>query len=55
MLLILSDLDRQKICPKMDLILDVVTYRSIFDYKRTLSPKGIYVMLGGGSWIFGKV
>jgi len=33
-----------------DLILDVVTYRSIFDYKRVLSPKGIYVMLGGGSW-----
>ena len=33
-----------------DLILDVVTYRSIFDYKRALSPKGIYVMLGGGSW-----
>jgi NADPH:quinone reductase-like Zn-dependent oxidoreductase len=33
-----------------DLILDVVTYRSIFDYKRALSPKGNYVMLGGGSW-----
>ena len=35
---------------RYDLILDVVTYRSIFDYKRILSPKGIYVMLGGGSW-----
>jgi NADPH:quinone reductase-like Zn-dependent oxidoreductase len=35
---------------RYDLILDVVTYRSIFDYKRLLSPKGIYVMLGGGSW-----
>ena len=33
-----------------DLILDVVTYRSIFDYKRALSPNGIYVMLGGGSY-----
>jgi NADPH:quinone reductase-like Zn-dependent oxidoreductase len=33
-----------------DLILDVVTYRSIFDYKRVLSPMGIYVMLGGGSY-----
>jgi NADPH:quinone reductase-like Zn-dependent oxidoreductase len=33
-----------------DLILDVVTYRSIFDYKRVLSPKGNYVMLGGGSY-----
>ena len=36
---------------RYDLILDVVTYRSIFDWhKRALSPKGIYVMLGGGSW-----
>ena len=33
-----------------DLILDVVTYRSIFDYKRALGPKGIYVMLGGGDY-----
>jgi NADPH:quinone reductase-like Zn-dependent oxidoreductase len=33
-----------------DLILDVVTYHSIFDYRRVLSPNGIYVMLGGGSW-----
>jgi NADPH:quinone reductase-like Zn-dependent oxidoreductase len=32
-----------------DLILDVVTYRSIFNYKCVLSPNGIYVMLGGGS------
>ncbi len=35
---------------RYDLILDVVTYRSIFEYRRSLSPKGIYVMLGGGSW-----
>jgi NADPH:quinone reductase-like Zn-dependent oxidoreductase len=35
---------------RYDLILDVAAYRSIFDYKRVLSPKGIYVMLGGGSW-----
>ncbi len=35
---------------RYDLILDVVTYCSIFGYKRVLSPKGIYVMLGGGSW-----
>ena len=33
-----------------DLILDVLTYRSIFDYKRILIPGGIYVMLGGGSY-----
>jgi NADPH:quinone reductase-like Zn-dependent oxidoreductase len=33
-----------------DIILDVVTYRSLFDYRRALTPNGIYVMLGGGSW-----
>ncbi len=30
-----------------DLILDVVVYRSMFDYKRALGPKGIFVMIGG--------
>ncbi|MFJ5712987.1 NAD(P)-dependent alcohol dehydrogenase [Neobacillus sp. NPDC093127] len=30
-----------------DLILDVVGTRSIFDYKRSLNPKGKYVMVGG--------
>ncbi len=30
-----------------DLILDVVAHRSIFDYKRALSPTGIYVVIGG--------
>ena len=30
-----------------DLILDVKTNRSIFDYTRVLSPKGIYVTVGG--------
>jgi NADPH:quinone reductase-like Zn-dependent oxidoreductase len=30
-----------------DLILDVVASRSIFDYKRALSPTGIFVMVGG--------
>ncbi len=33
-----------------DLILDVVTYHSIFEYRRALSPNGVYVMQGGGSW-----
>jgi len=32
-----------------DLILDVVAYRSIFDYKRALSSKGIYVFVGGST------
>lgn len=32
---------------RYDLILNVATYGSIFDYRRALSPKGIYVMTGG--------
>ncbi len=32
---------------RYDLILDVVGYRSMFDYARALGPKGIYVMVGG--------
>ena len=32
---------------RYDLILDVAAYHSIFDYKRALSPRGIYVMVGG--------
>lgn len=34
-----------------DLILDAQAHHSIFDYKRALSPKGIYVMHGGASSI----
>ncbi len=30
-----------------ELILDIVAYRSMFDYKRALSPKGIFVFVGG--------
>jgi len=32
---------------RYDLILDFAAHHSIFDYKRALSPKGIYVMVGG--------
>lgn len=32
-----------------DLILDVKGFHSIFDYKRALNPKGIYVMVGGSN------
>jgi NADPH:quinone reductase-like Zn-dependent oxidoreductase len=32
---------------RYDLILATAGYRSIFDYKRALSPKGIYVVTGG--------
>jgi len=38
-----------------DLILDVVAYRSIFDYKRALSPKGSYVFVGGSMAAFFQV
>jgi NADPH:quinone reductase-like Zn-dependent oxidoreductase len=34
---------------RYDLILATAGYRSIFDYKRALSPKGIYVSTGGSS------
>ncbi len=30
-----------------DLILDIAAYRPFLDYKRALSPKGRYVLLGG--------
>ncbi|MBA7603232.1 alcohol dehydrogenase [subsurface metagenome] len=32
---------------RYDLILDFAAHHSIFDYKRALSPKGIYVVVGG--------
>jgi NADPH:quinone reductase-like Zn-dependent oxidoreductase len=32
---------------RYDLILDVVAYRSIFAYRRALSPEGIFVYVGG--------
>lgn len=38
-----------------DLILDVRGYHSIFDYKRALGPKGIYVMVGGASALANQV
>ena len=48
-----------------DLIVDVVSHRSVFDYKRALSPHGICVLVGGsgsailsslllGSWAIGS-
>jgi NADPH:quinone reductase-like Zn-dependent oxidoreductase len=33
--------------PRYDLILGIAGYHSIFDYRRALSPKGIYVFIGG--------
>ena len=34
---------------RYDLILDVVAYRSIFDYRRALSPEGLFVFVGGST------
>lgn len=38
-----------------DLILDVKGYHSIFDYKRALRPKGVYVMAGGCTALVNQV
>jgi len=38
-----------------DLILDVKGYHSIFDYKRALSFKGTYVMVGGSTGLVNQV
>ncbi len=39
--------DYTKSGQRYDLILDVAAYRSIFDYRRALSPEGIFMMVGG--------
>jgi NADPH:quinone reductase-like Zn-dependent oxidoreductase len=41
--------DYTKSGQRYDLILDMKGYRSIFDYRRALRPRGIFVMVGG-SW-----
>jgi len=38
-----------------DLILDLMGYHSIFDYRRALSPRGRYVMVGGASGLIFQV
>ena len=38
-----------------DLILDVMGYHSIFDYRRALSPRGRYVMVGGCTSLVNQV
>ena len=40
---------------RYDPILDAAAYRSLLDYKRALSPKGIYVMDGGSAARFFQV
>jgi NADPH:quinone reductase-like Zn-dependent oxidoreductase len=39
-----------------DLIIDVTSHRSVFDYRRALAPRGICVLIGGsGAAIFGSL
>jgi len=40
---------------RYDLILDVVAYRSVFDYQRALSPEGIFIIIGGSLATFLQV
>jgi len=42
-----TQVDFTKSGQRYDLILDVAAHHSIFDYKRALSPKGIYDLVGG--------
>ncbi len=39
--------DYTKSGQRYDLIFDVVAYRSVLDYRRALSPEGVYVWVGG--------
>jgi NADPH:quinone reductase-like Zn-dependent oxidoreductase len=39
--------DYTKTGERYDLIFDVVAYRSVLDYRRALSPEGVYVWVGG--------
>jgi len=48
-----DDFTKNGLC--YDLILDVMGYHSIFDYKRSLSPKGVYVMIGGSSGLANQI
>jgi NADPH:quinone reductase-like Zn-dependent oxidoreductase len=45
-----EDFTKNGLC--YDRILDFAAHRSIFDYKRALSPDGIYAMVGGASGRF---
>jgi len=38
-----------------DMILDVIAHHSVFDYKRALSPKGIYIAVGGSTGLLLKI
>jgi len=48
-----EDFTKNGLC--YDLILDVKGYHSIFDYKRALSHRGIYVMAGGSTALVNQI
>ena len=47
--------DYTKSGQRYDMIIDTVARRSIYDYKRALSPDGLFVMLGGSRSAFFQV
>jgi NADPH:quinone reductase-like Zn-dependent oxidoreductase len=47
--------DYTKSGQRYDVIIDVVAYRSIFDYRRALSPEGIFLIVGGSLATFLQV
>jgi NADPH:quinone reductase-like Zn-dependent oxidoreductase len=47
--------DYTKSGQRYDLILDVVAYRWVFDYRRALSPEGIFIIVGGSLSTFLQV
>jgi len=47
--------DYTKSGQRYDLILDVVAHRSVFDYRRALSPEGIFLIVGGSLTTFLQV
>ncbi len=47
--------DYTKTGQRYDLILDVVAYRSVFDYRRALSPEGRFIIVGGSLTTFLQV
>ena len=47
--------DYTKSGQRYDLILDVVAYRSVFDYRRALSPEGVFLIVGGSLTTFLQV
>ncbi len=47
--------DYTKSGQRYDLILDVVAYRSVFDYRRALNPEGIFIIVGGSLGTFLQV